>query len=377
MTDPTPGHGPLAPSTPTHVPPLTRRAGWVVFWAVWTFFALFLGTHYYLVGELYGHRLTVAQGYVLGFWDMYTWALVCIAAFALAARLPLERGRWVTALVVVLLVGQVVLLLKGMADALFVGAVDWLPKARFTSYAIGRLATRNFAFLSLVGVGYALEYFRRFREREISGSRLEAQLAQARLQILTMQLQPHFLFNTLHAISGLVHRDADAAERMIANLSEMLRVSLSRQQRDEVELREEMELLAPYLDIERMRLGERLSVQVEVEPGAEGALVPHLILQPLVENAIRHGIAPQRLPGTVRISSRRDGDRLEIVVRDDGRGLRGGAEAGGGLGLENTRRRLEHLYGEAGRLRLEEVPDGGVRVEITLPFRTDRSGSAI
>ena len=224
----------------------------------------------------------------------------------------------------------------------------------------------------IVSVAHASLFYRRSQERERKALELAAGLAQAKLQALRMQLQPHFLFNTLNAISTLVHRDARAADEMIGNLSDFLRLTLETADQQEIPLRQELDFLDHYLAIEQVRFGERLRVSREIAPEALSALVPSLILQPLVENAIRHGLEPSRQAGLLTITASRAEGAVRLVVRDNGVGLKPAPAAAGreGIGLANTRARLRELYGEAARLELKAGPEGGLAVEITLPFHT-------
>ncbi len=224
-------------------------------------------------------------------------------------------------------------------------------------------------YLVIATAAHALGYFRQAQERERQAMALEASRNQAKLDALRLQLHPHFLFNTLNAISTLVHRDPDAADNLIGDLSELLRVSLQSAEH-EVPLARELVLLDHYLAIEQARLGERLKVRREIDPAALGVMVPTLILQPLAENAVRHGIEPRLGPGVLTIEARREGDRLHIVVADNGAGLRpNAATAGEGVGLRNGAERLRTLHGNAARLEVKEAAGGGVRVEIELPCR--------
>nr|WP_274622418.1 histidine kinase [Myxococcus fulvus] len=212
------------------------------------------------------------------------------------------------------------------------------------------------------------------REEAVRASQLEAQLAQAQLQLLRSQLQPHFLFNTLHAISALMHRDVESADRMVGQLSELLRASLERDGRHEVPLSEELELLSPYLDIERTRFSDRLQVDVDVAEDARDALVPSLLLQPLVENAIRHGIAPRRGPGKVWVRVRRAGARLAVEVEDDGVGPPAGrTELEEGIGLGATRARLERLHGAEQSVTWKARAPSGFLLSLSLPYRRTRA----
>jgi LytS/YehU family sensor histidine kinase len=199
----------------------------------------------------------------------------------------------------------------------------------------------------------------------------DEQLARAELRSLQMQLHPHFLFNTLNAVSAFVRTDPDAAERMIARLSHLLRLALDRVGVPEVSLEEELRVLRTYLEIEQVRFEDRLTVEWRVAPDARQARVPHLLLQPLVENAIRHGIAPSAAPGTIEIVAERRDGALRLAVRDDGVGPGGGVREG--VGLSNTRTRLRQLYGARQRLEVRGGPERGFEVAIELPFAAERA----
>jgi two-component system LytT family sensor kinase len=240
--------------------------------------------------------------------------------------------------------------------------------------AIAQLSSRSVVgYLLLVGLAHAVKYAQTARERELAQSQLETQLAQGQLHALKMQLHPHFLFNTLHAISTLVHSSPDHAERMIASLSEMLRATLARHDAQEVPLQEELSLLEPYLDIEQTRFGPRLTVSLEIAPDAMDAVVPHLLLQPLVENAIRHGIAPRPEGGKITVRAHVRGGSLEVAVEDDGVGMPADPRPDG-VGLGNTRARLHRLYGERHAFRIDSTPGEATRVTVMLPLRMDAAG---
>lgn len=221
----------------------------------------------------------------------------------------------------------------------------------------------------LVSLVNTLRFYRRAEERARRALELEARLADAKLQALRMQLHPHFLFNTLNAVAALVHKDPRAADEMITNLSELLRATLDTAAQ-EIPLRQELEFLDRYLEIQQMRFGERLRVEKDLDAAALEALVPTLILQPLVENAIRHGIEPARGPGVVTVRARRgENGVLLLSVRDSGGGPAPREKPSPGIGLANTRARLEALYGRAARLSLHTDAEGGFTVEMEIPFR--------
>jgi two-component system, LytTR family, sensor kinase len=213
-----------------------------------------------------------------------------------------------------------------------------------------------------------VEFARASRDRE----RLEARLARAQLESLKHQLQPHFLFNALNAITALIPSDARAAQRSVQGLGALLRVSLEDSAEHEVRLGRELELLGHYLDIQHIRFQDRLAVEVTVEPDIVGALMPNLLLQPLVENAIRHGIGPRAAGGSIQVVVARDGSKLRLRVSDDGVGARlgpAGALDREGIGLGNTRARLIHLYGAQQSMVVTTAPGAGFIVEIEIPYR--------
>jgi LytS/YehU family sensor histidine kinase len=230
------------------------------------------------------------------------------------------------------------------------------------------------AYWFILLVHTAVRYHDKFQERaeaalrlELNAAELRAQLTSAQLGALKMQLQPHFLFNTLHAISALVWTDPARADRLLARLSEMLRLTLRSGTRVETTLAEELTLLERYAEIQEARYGDRLRVSFDVEAGVREALVPRLILQPLVENAIRHGVTRRITPGQVEVRAWRGDGRLNLTVRDDGVGLGHGVREG--VGLSITRARLRQLYGREQRFALAPAPDGGAVCSLSIPFR--------
>lgn len=230
------------------------------------------------------------------------------------------------------------------------------------------LMLRVTVYYAVVAGGYYLiDYYQRLRQRELLAARLESQLHQARLQALRSQLRPHFLFNTLNAISTLIHEDPRAADRMVTMLADLLRQGLADSTKQLVPLGEELELVDTYLAIEKVRFGPRLQVSREVDPGTLELPVPHFLLQPLVENALRHGLAPRATPGTVWIGARVDDGRLVLTVADDGVGAPSAASLREGVGLGATRARLEQLYGGSFALFHGPRPGGGFEVVLRLP----------
>jgi len=234
-----------------------------------------------------------------------------------------------------------------------------------------RAALDVLVYWSLVSLCQAITYFRSSRERERRAAELEARFTSAQLQALRMQINPHFLFNTLNSIAALVYVNPRAADEMLGDLSELLRRSLDSMEEQEIPLAQELEFIGAYLSIEQKRFGERLRLEQSVPDELMKALVPALILQPLVENAIRHGIEPRRGPGLISIEARQEAKHLHLIVRDDGRGLSGANLNGSvrrGIGLANTKARLQGLYGQNQSFSFGRAEPQGCRVDIHLPF---------
>jgi signal transduction histidine kinase len=229
----------------------------------------------------------------------------------------------------------------------------------------------------VVGLAHAFFYYRESQQRAIRAAQLETRLVESQLRMLQHQLQPHFLFNTLHAISALMHRDVRAADRVLTQLSDLLRLTLDQVARPEIRLADEVQFLEKYLQIEQVRLGDRLTVQFDLEPQTLDAMVPTLLLQPLVENAIKHGIAPHGGPGRVKVTTRREGDALTLTVDDTGPGPseRALAALSTGIGVANTRARLTHQFGAGFRFEFHRQADG-FRVLVAIPFRRDAGAAA-
>jgi LytS/YehU family sensor histidine kinase len=296
----------------------------------------------------------------------------------LATRFPIERFKWLRSLAIhsgaSILIGVGTRALHDLM--LFYVLADSGGKFSFTKLLMNVYFMTDYGamiYWLILLISYAFDYQRRYREGEVRATRLEVQLAQAQLQALKMQLHPHFLFNTLHSISALVHKNPDAADKMIARLGDFLRLTLENSGAQEVSLQEELEFLKCYLEIERIRFAERLTVQLDIEPQTLDARLPNLILQPIVENAIRHGISPRTAPGRIEIEARRLNGFLQVQVTDNGPGISSGSNTGTivreGVGLANTQARLKQLYGEDHRLDLSNAASGGLTVLLEIPFR--------
>jgi len=300
----------------------------------------------------------------LGAW--YLWGLLAPGIIWLARRVPLEREHWARGSIVHLVAGIGVAILKWWLDNLFRHYVLGLPVGLSLIFVFqSNLLT--YAILVTATQGYF--YYQRYRQGELRSAELAAQLAQAELQTLRMQLHPHFLFNTLNSIATLIHKDPDAADRMTARLSDLLRLTLENVGIQEAPLAQELEFLERYLDIERIRFSDRLVVRIEAAPDTLDASTPYLILQPLVENAIRHGIATRSSPGCIIVRAVRDGNMLVLEVKDDGPGMGSAVASKNGIGISSTRARLEKLYGDAHVFELRTAEGGGLVVKLAFPFR--------
>jgi signal transduction histidine kinase len=359
--------------------PIRGRLWWTLFWGWWTIFALVYAQWYYVMAKSNAQPMTWTDALGIGFLDMYLWALLALTAFSLARHLPLTRRHWHRTVAIHLAAGAAVLVGRLLVEMFFARYIEALTDGPLTTKLLVQTPAHALGYFTLVGVGYALVYYRRYREREMRAAHLEGQLTRAQLDVLKMQLHPHFLFNTLNAISALMHRDVKAADRMLARLGDLLRLSLEMAGTQEVTLRDELEFLEPYLEIEQTRFGDRLAVEWTIEPETLDALVPHLILQPLVENSIRHGIAPRSAPGRIEISAHRSNGSLQLEVRDNGRGLDLGDQTrkSTGVGLSNTRARLAQLYNGSHRFEVAGAPAGGVVVAMEIPFRSAPNGLAV
>ena len=311
----------------------------------------------------------------------FLWALFTPAIVWLAQHFRLERGRFA----LTLLVHIPGMVLFASAHVASMGAVHWwlaLSAGQPFSWwdEVRRSALQNLnweltTYWAIAGIGHAVLYYRESRDRAMHASRLETKLIDAQLTTLQHQLQPHFLFNTLHAISTLMRRDVDAADRTLLRLSDLLRMTLDSASQQQVTLASELDFVAKYLEIEQVRFADRLNVRYSIAPEALDALIPSLLLQPLVENAIKHGVAMKSGPGHVDISARRDHDKLRVEIRDDGAGLSESALAAlqKGIGVSTTRARLQHLFGADFRFEFHRR-EPGVSVVVALPWRIEARG---
>ncbi|MGC2112836.1 MAG: histidine kinase [Candidatus Korobacteraceae bacterium] len=362
----------------------SRLIRWLAYVAGWTVFALFFISED--TGRLLyqGHAVQWHDYLVVWLTTAYAWAFLAPFVWWLAHHFPIERRIWWRSVGLHLgsSIGFAVIeaVLFALITPMF-GLLPWFPRnfaATFRAVLPIDFHLNVIIYWMIVGVQHSVSYYRKFVEREklsaqleLRATQLESQLTQANLNALKMQLHPHFLFNTLNAIVVLVrqHRTAEADE-MLTNLSELLRQTLDGWETQEVPLRREVELINLYLDIQRVRFHDRLTVQMSLSPATLHALVPSLLLQPIVENAVRHGVSKSSSPVRIELRSNLRDSLLEIQVCDDGPGV-SGESSGNGLGLSNTRARLEQLCGERQSLHLSGRAGGGTIVTVLLPYHPE------
>ena len=341
--------------------------------AFWTLVGLAFASQFYLSSTLLGRSVTWGQAISYSLADWYVYAILSVPSLLLARRFPPESGApWRTA-GIHLVAGLVFSLFYVLLRALVGQLHSLLVHEPVTFWEIFRpLLVKTFPFNLLIygviiSVSHAIDYYRKYHERTVHNLELEKHLAEARLQALLRQLKPHFLFNTLNGIASLMHSDVHAADKMLVRLGELLRLTMSHPGQPLTRLREEISFIEKYLEIERIRFRDRLQVKYEIDPAILDAEVPSLILQPLVENAIRHGTEPHVRTGQIVLSAKGTPGFIELAVRDNGAGQPAGGFTREGIGLGNTRARLQELYGERHRFELANHPGGGLVVRVTIP----------
>jgi len=360
---------------------------WWVVLAIWAGWGLVLATQVDVYVRMGGKPMPFLTAFRLNMPGALVWALFTPAIIWLGRRFPpFEGSRWRRGLAVNLCASAVAVLLEVLVVLLNQRVMRGVaPSAGPLLVEIARsfvwwFPSDGLLYWAVLAVDYGVRHYRTLRARELRASQLEAQLAEARIEALKMQLQPHFLFNALHTIGQLIRtRQHDGAVAVVAGLGDLLRRVLDGATAQEVPLKQELEFITSYLEIERIRFGDRLAVRVDVPEETLDARVPHLILQPLVENAIRHGIAPRVSGGSVCVSAWRVGRALHLAVWDDGsrlgervaapRAETGQGSEGRGVGLANTSARVRQLYGDAGSFEVVDGTDGGVVAHVVVPFR--------
>ncbi len=362
---------------------------WVVSFAVWSIAALAAGATIYRLYRATRSPMALTSALAMQFCQILTYAPLTPFAFAFATRYPIRRNNWVMRSLLYL-VGGLVFTVAHVALQSMTPFGFWDPNYHewrsaiwdSHSHAFGiewsvlpeQFVTSLFndifgAFIPITLVAHIVSHTRTLRERELRAVQLEEQLTKTRLQVLKSQLQPHFLFNTMNSISSLMLTDVRAADRMLTRLGDLLRMSLELTGTQITTLRREIEFVSCYLEIEKARFNDRLRVTLDISPDTLDALVPHLLLQPLVDNAVKHGVS--RLPGggEIRIAATTRARQLKIEICDNGPGISNrGTLPSSGLGLRITRERLRSLYGHEQSLELLGLPEGGTRAQVSIPF---------
>lgn len=336
---------------------------WAWIWAGWTALAVFFATSLWLTYISQGRQANFGASLTVSLAEWWIWALLTPIVILLARRFPLQADHRRRDVAVHLVAGALLAAAKVIGERVvrlwIFGVLPYLLPSS--------LALHFLVYWALVGATRAFEYYRESQARALRASQIEARLTEARLQLLHAQLQPHFLFNALNTIAEMVHEDADRADRMITSLSELLRVSLD--SGDVVPLAEEVRIAALYLDMQQARFGDRLRVQWDVPDACLTKSVPRLLLQPLLENAVQHGLVAARSGGTLAVVVRDSSQGLRITVSDDGGGVDAAPPGRSGVGLSNTRARLS-AWSPAAMLELVPRPGGGTDACITLPEQT-------
>ncbi len=362
---------------------------WGLSFGVWSFVALAYSATIYQLYRTTEMPMKFPVVLALQSSQVYAYALLTPFVFAFADRYPIQRNNLVKR-VLLLLAGGLIFTLVHVALRGLTPYAEWDPHLKHWISAVWDYQAHRFhiqwrtyrmlfltnlvddivtIYLPIVLVAHVASYYRRFRERELRSSQLQGQLEKARLQALKSQLQPHFLFNTLNSISALMRTDVEAADRMITRLGDLLRTSLETAGTQMTTLSRELEFVNCYIEIEKIRFEERLTVRLDIAPETLDATVPHLLLQPLVDNAIKHGIAKLVAGGEIQVSSRSDDSDLHLEVRDNGPGFRdAGQNPSRGLGLRITRERLETIYGQNQSVEFLTLPDGGGLVRVSIPL---------
>ena len=352
----------------------TRLSGreLALIFAFWTALATLSAVNTLIDPRGYGFRLISPAGPIaMTYLESWLWAGFTPFIFSLSHRLPIDRSKWITSILPLISIGSLVSLTIYFVLSLIRTEIFELPRRGAPRFAPlldlwrFRFANQLLLFFAVLAAGYAREYFLRDQERQREAIVLHAQLADARLDALRAQINPHFLFNTLNAIAALVERDPAGVRRMIARLGDLLRRTIDSKGAAKVPLAEELDFLKQYIEIMEIRFQGRLHVETHVAPDTLDVLVPNLVLQPIVENALEHGASRAAGEGRIEIASRRDARSLVLEVRDNGPGVR---EGGAGVGLSNTRARLEELYGDDASLTLRSAPGGGAIATITIPI---------
>ena len=353
-----------------------RGLAWALIFTGWTVIVVTFSVQAYVFAVARGRQDSYWHEFILASSEWYTWAALTPLVLFLCRRFRIASQNWPRAVLLHLIAGIAISFLQLAIQVRLNFIVN--PGYKMTYwrvlyfFATFKLHMNLLTYWVIVALNHGIYYYQQSRARELAWSRMEADLANAQLQVLNMQLHPHFLFNTLHSISTLISDDPQAARQMVLKLSDLLRASLNKIEQPEVPLQQELDLLECYLSIEQTRFKDRLVIEKEIDANALACEVPTMILQPLVENAVRHGIGKHRQADRIVIVAQRTNGRLLLEVRN----CVGSMENGGpapvrGIGLTNTRARLEQLYGRKHSFEIENREGGGVAVKLSFPAAGD------
>jgi two-component system LytT family sensor kinase len=361
---------------------LSRTAKFLLWLIIWGMLGLSQAARLYFIYNFDnpGH-VTWTDVLIMALPEWYVWGLFSLVIFAICKRAPFRRDRLISlaaihiSLAIILSIAQILIY-----NTVFT-VLEFLLSTKIASTLIGfwdmsayvlrtKMHSALLTYFLIAFFSYAIILYAGFRDNERRLEQLQSRLSQARLDALKGQLQPHFLFNTLNAITVLIHSDPDAADRMVTRLSELLRTTLDSGDVHEVELAHELELLDLYLNIQQVRFGDRLQVERQIDDAAKNSMVPYMILQPLVENAIEHGVSRNTAGGLIRISASCANLRLKLCVADNGPGMTTDhSTEESGYGLDNTKKRLQTLYGNDAAISIGQSDLGGTDVTLTFPSR--------
>ncbi|MEO8665132.1 MAG: histidine kinase [Ignavibacteria bacterium] len=356
-----------------------RWVKWGLIFFVWSLLAVFFVTQNFIYSINTDKPFDWGQALSYRLSSYWIWALLTPLVLLIADKYKLEKKYFPKNILMLLFFGILISVFQSfMTIFLFfafspysvkppIGLLAQLGNAKFG--VMGGSFDSFFMYCIILSIIYSFDYYKKNREQQYNLSQLESKLAQAELQSLKMQLQPHFLFNSLHAISTLMHRDADAADKMITRLSDLLRISLDNIGVQEVTLKDELEFLEQYIEIQKIRFQDTLTVNMNIAPETLNVMVPNLILQPIVENAFKHGVEMKSSKRIIDISSALNNGTLELKVQDNGPGINNnsGSIVKEGVGLNNTRARLDQIYGKDYEIIFKDAEKGGLLVCVNIP----------
>jgi len=359
--------------------PLRRLLTWAAILGAWTLIVLTFAVQAYVFAVSRGRADSFRHEFLVASTEWYVWAALTPLVLLLCRR-RITAQNWISAVALHVAASVLISLLQLAIQVRLNFLVNsgyslgyWKVLYFFATY---KLHINLLTYWVIVALNHGIHYYEQARSRELAWARMETDLANAQLQALNMKLHPHFLFNTLHSISTLISDDPKAAQEMVLKLGDLLRATLSKIETPEVPLGQELELLDCYLSIEQTRFKDRLKVSKEIDPAALSCAVPTMVLQPLVENAVRHGIGKHKQADEISIVGRRENGRLLLEVRNRTGRIENGGDTPRGIGLSNTRARLEQLYTDAYSLEISNREGGGVAVSLSLPASDDMSAFA-